>query len=90
MWRSFVENTFVDDGDTQLVTNRFDRNTYCTVSGGSFVYSFSFLKNWSMQSYSATYDYAPLTSSLQKTTIYNKKYTKLYFAWDVGFRVLKI
>ena len=31
MWRSFVKNTFVDDGDIQLVTNRFDRNTYCTV-----------------------------------------------------------
>ena len=44
MERSFVKNTFVDDGDIQLVTNRFDRNTYCTVSGGSFVYSFRFLK----------------------------------------------
>ena len=31
MWRSFVKTTFVDDGDIQLVTNRFDRNTYCTV-----------------------------------------------------------
>ena len=31
MWRSFVKNTFVDDGDIQLVTNGFDRNTYCTV-----------------------------------------------------------
>ena len=44
MERSFVKNTFVDDGDIELVTNRFDRNTYCTVSGGSFVYSFRFKK----------------------------------------------
>ena len=43
MLRSFAKNSFVDDGDVQLVTNRFDRNTDCTVSGGSFVYSF--LKN---------------------------------------------
>ena len=43
MLRSFVKNSFVDDGDVQLVTNRFDRNTDCTVSGGNFVYSF--LKN---------------------------------------------
>ena len=46
MGRSFVKNTFVDDDDDiQFVTSRFDRNTYCTVSGGKFVYSFSFLKN---------------------------------------------
>ena len=44
MWRSFVKNYFVDDGDTQLVTNRFDMNTYCAVSRGNFVYSFSFLR----------------------------------------------
>ena len=25
---------FVDGGDIQLVTNRFDRNTYCSVSEG--------------------------------------------------------
>ena len=31
MWRSFVKNAFVDDGDIQLVTSRFDKNTYCTV-----------------------------------------------------------
>ena len=37
MWRSIVKNTFVDDGDIQLVTNRFDRNTYCTASGGNFM-----------------------------------------------------
>ena len=43
MLRSFVKNSFVDDGDVQLVTNRFDRNTDCAVSGGNFVYSF--LKN---------------------------------------------
>ena len=40
----------------QLLTNRFDRNTYCTVSGGNFVQSLSFLKSKSVQSYSATYD----------------------------------
>ena len=44
-WRSFVKKSFVDDGDIQLVTNRFDRKTYCTVSGNNFVYSFSFLRN---------------------------------------------
>ena len=45
MRRSFVKNTFVDDGDIQPVTNRFDRNTCCTVSGSNVVYSFSSLKN---------------------------------------------
>ena len=39
------KNTFVDDGDIQQVTDRFDRDTYCTVSGGTFVYYFSSLKN---------------------------------------------
>ena len=53
MWRSFVKNTFVD-GDVQLVTNRFDRNTYCTISWGNFVHSFSFSKNLSIQFYSPT------------------------------------
>ena len=62
MWRYFVRNIFVDDDDDiQLVKKRFDTNTYCTVSGGNFVYSFSFLKNWTIQSYSATYDCASLT-----------------------------
>ena len=45
MWRSFVKNYFVDDGDIKLVTSRFDRNTYCTVFRGNFVYSFSLLRN---------------------------------------------
>ena len=44
MWRSFVKNSFVGDGDIQLVTNRFDRNIYCTASGGDFMHSFSFCK----------------------------------------------
>ena len=34
---SFVRNIFVDDDDIQLVTKRFDRNTYYTVSGGNFM-----------------------------------------------------
>ena len=42
MWRSIVKNTFVDDGVIQLVTNRLDRNTNCTVSGGNFVFSLVF------------------------------------------------
>ena len=37
VWHSFVKNALVDDGDIQLATNRFDRNTYCTVSGGNSV-----------------------------------------------------
>ena len=37
MCRSFAKNTFVDDGDMQRVTKRFDRNTYCTVSEETFV-----------------------------------------------------
>ena len=41
-WCSFVKNIVVDDGDIQLVTNSFDSNTYCTVSDGTFVYTFSF------------------------------------------------
>ena len=57
MWHSFVKN----DSDIQLVTNRFDRNTYCTVSKGNFVYIFSFLRNSSIQSYSATYTCNSLT-----------------------------
>ena len=56
------KNTLVNDVDIQLLTNRFDRNTYCTVSGGNFVYSFSFLRNQSIQPYSATYTFASLTS----------------------------
>ena len=70
--------------------NRSDRNTYCTVSGGNFVYSFSFLKNWSIQSYSVTYACASLTSWLQRVLIYDNIYIKHYFAWDVRFRVLKL
>ena len=54
MWRSFVKATFVDDGDIELVTNRIDRNTYCPVSGGNFVYSFSF--------YETKTKHRPLTS----------------------------
>ena len=57
-----LKNTFVDDGVMQLVANRLDRNTYCTVSVGNFVYGFSFLRNWKIQSYSATYIYASFTS----------------------------
>ena len=33
IWRSFLKNVFADDGNI-LVTNRFDRNIYCTVSRG--------------------------------------------------------
>ena len=43
MRRSFVNDSFVDDGDIKLVTNRFDKNTYCTVSGVGFVYCFIYL-----------------------------------------------
>ena len=58
MSRLFVKNTFGDDDDDddddiQLGTNRFDRNTYYTVSGSNFAYSFSFLRSQRMQSYSA-------------------------------------
>ena len=60
--RSFVNNIFVDDGDIQLATDRLDRNTYCTVSGGNFMYSFSFLRHLSIQFYSATCACASLTS----------------------------
>ena len=62
VWHSFVKSSFEDDDDIQLVTNRFDRNTDSTVSGGNFVYSFSFIKNWSIQSYSPTYVHASLTN----------------------------
>ena len=62
MWRSFVKITFVDDGDIQPIPNRLDKNSYCTVPGGNFVDSFSFLRNWSIQSYSATYACALLIS----------------------------
>ena len=62
MWRFFVKNTFVDDSDIQLATNRFNRNIFCTASGGNFMYSFSLLRNWRIQSYSATYACASLTS----------------------------
>ena len=47
-WCSFVENTFADYDDTQLVTNRSDRNTYCTVSEGNSVSSLVF---WELEPY---------------------------------------
>ena len=47
---NFVKNTIVDDGGIQVVTKRIDRNTYCTGSGENFAYSFSFLRNSSIQS----------------------------------------
>ena len=48
MWFSFIKNAFVDDGDIQLITNRFVTNIYCTASGANSVYSFNFLINWSI------------------------------------------
>ena len=35
-------------------------------------------------------DNLPIISQLKRATIYNKKYIKLYFAWDVGLRLLKL
>ena len=49
MWCSFVKNSFVEEADIQLVTNRSDRNTYCIVSESNFVYNFGFLTNWRIQ-----------------------------------------
>ena len=43
-----VKNTFLDDVDKQIVTKKVDRNTSCTVSGTNFLYSFRFLKKWSI------------------------------------------
>ena len=42
MCRSLKKNTFVDDGNIQIATNRFDSNTYFTVSGGNFALSLVF------------------------------------------------
>ena len=39
----------------QILTKYFDKNIQCTVSGTNFGYSFSFWRNWSTQSYSATF-----------------------------------
>ena len=36
------KNNFVDDGNIQIVTNRFDSNTYFTVSRGNFALSLVF------------------------------------------------
>ena len=77
MRRSFVNDSFVDDGDIKLVTNRFDKNTYCTVSGVGFVYCFIYL-----------FIFWPLNS--KDFQLLTTKYIKRYFAWDVGFRVLKL
>ena len=46
MWRSFLKNAFVNNGDIQPVRyqlNRYDNNTYCNFYGDSFVCRFSFL-----------------------------------------------
>ena len=92
MWCSFVKNTFVDDGDIKLATNRFDRNTYCTVSmgnlcitvcGTNFLYNLIFfLRNWRMP-----VPHWPLNS---RFSIYNRNHIKRYFAWEVRFKVLKL
>ena len=39
------KNTFKDDSKIKTITNKFKRNTRCTVSGTNFVYSLSFLRN---------------------------------------------
>ena len=54
------------------------------------MYSFSFLRNWSIKIDSGTYAYASLTNSLQRVPVYNKKYIKCYFAWEVRFKVSKL
>ena len=41
-----VKDTFVDDGNLQIVARKFDRNTKCTFSGTNFVFIFSF-PEWS-------------------------------------------
>ena len=90
MWRPFAKNYFVDDGNIQLDTNRFDKNTYCTVSGGNLVYSFSFLRNWSIQLYSALMYVLHSPRNSRQFRFITKKYIKRYFALDVGFIVLKL
>ena len=42
-----LKNNFVGDGNTNDV-KRFDLNSEPTVPGTNFVYSFNFLKNWSL------------------------------------------
>ena len=93
MWRSFVKNYFEDDGDDiQLVTNRFDWNTYCTVSGGSFVYSFSFLRNWSIQSYSALMPVLHLLLTPKSSNLWQKMHKTLFCmgCWIYSFQTLNL
>ena len=62
-------------------------DTQCTVSGTNFVYSFSLLRNWVMQSYSATISCSRIISWVphgvltpKGFNVYNKIHIKFYFA----------
>ena len=52
VWWSTCKNTFVSDGDLQMVTYKFDMDTLRTDSGSNFLYSFKFLTSWSVKFYS--------------------------------------
>ena len=52
VWWSTCKNTFVSDGDLQMVTYKFDMDTLRTDSGSNFLYSFKFLTSWSIKFYS--------------------------------------
>ena len=54
VWCSSCKNTFAGAGNLQTITNRILMWTLmgvlCTVSGPSFMHSFSFLRSWNIQS----------------------------------------
>ena len=69
---------------------------YGTVSETNSVYSFSFLRNWGMQSYSVTITCCRMTSlfhngfSLQKGSNFIADIYKMLFCVNVEFRGLKL
>ena len=80
-----IKNTTLDDGNNDDQKIKFDGYTSITFSGTNFLYSFSFLRNWNMQFYSATcFRMASFAFHSFLTpkghALYDKIYIKCYFA----------
>ena len=85
-------DTIVYNGDIKIVTKNLIGIFWHTVSGHNFVDSFSFLKNWSIQSHSATFAYSKMASLNSRGFIfYNENYTKCFLLemLNLGFWNLK-
>ena len=92
MWRSFGKNTFVDDVDIQLVRSRFDGILIVLFLEAilCIVLVFQKIEAYNLVHLLMIAPHWPLNSKELQFIILIKKYIKLYFAWDVGFRVLKL